>query len=172
MRYVGTELNSELLALAKSKGIIGIEAGYDLSKLIEPESLDLVVAFDVLEHLTLQEIADLFSSVKNCLKDGGRLIARFPSGDSPFSRAIQYGDMTHKSIIGSLMIRQLSTEAGFQVLQVREPSFPIRGLGPVRFFRRLPIVFMRYVATRFINLFFNDNMPMVISPNMLVVLKK
>jgi len=172
IRYVGTEMNADLLRLAHDKSIIAFAADIEISKIIEPNSLDLIIAFDVIEHLEIQEILNLLDSSRCCLKDGGYFIARFPSGDSPFSRAIQYGDMTHKSVIGSSMIRQMCVHSGLQIKQVRSPVLPLFGLGIFKFIRRLPIHLLRGLLSRIINLTYNDNNPRVITANMLIVLQK
>lgn len=172
IRYFGTEVNNELLALAKENNLNVFSAEVDISKILEPRSIDLIVAFDVLEHLTIDEISALINSACRCLKPGGKIIARFPSGDSPFSRAMQHGDLTHRTTIGSLMIRQLCMQAGLAIYQIRSPAFPIFGLGVKKFIRRLPILLVRKAVEKSINLIYNDNQPRVISPNMLVVIQK
>jgi hypothetical protein len=126
----------------------------------------------VLEHLSTDEIVTLLASVARSLADGGIFLARFPSGDSPFARATQYGDMTHRTVIGSGIIEQLAQAANLDVVQVRPPVFPLLGLGVRRFCRRLPVALLRAVASKAINLAFNDNQPRVMTPNMVVVLRR
>ncbi len=111
------------LSFARSKGwqITGIEANSDLVSTavangysaMEPEgfpsladgSLDLIAAFDVLEHLTHQQIDDLLGTAFRKLRPGGVLIARFPNGDSPLGLCNQNGDVTHITAIGVEKIR-------------------------------------------------------------------
>lgn len=172
MHYAGSELNAELLALAISKGLRVFSVEADLVQTLGANTQDVMLAFDVLEHLDTDQIIELLHSVAHCLKPGGAFIARFPSGDSPFARPIQYGDMTHKSIIGSSKIRQLAIGTGLQVQQVRAPVLPITGIGVSRLLRRLPIVLLRALLSKAINLIYNDNAARVMAPNMLVVLQK
>lgn len=172
MRYSGSEANRELVSMAQSAGIDAIHEADDLAYKFSPGSLDLIVAFDVFEHLDIEALTQLLTSARSMLKNGGRIIARFPSGDSPFSRAIQHGDMTHKSIIGSQMVHQIASACGFDVVQVRPPVFPLAGIGLKRLVRRLPIAVARSLISKAINLIFNDNQPRVLTPNMLVVLEK
>ena len=114
-KYIGTELISELVQK-------GVQAGFDIRDANEPldgflseQSIDLVVAFDVFEHFEADALRSALHSAHRALRPSGRLIARVPSGDSPFSRAIQHGDTTHRLAIGSSMVRQFADEAGFVV---------------------------------------------------------
>lgn len=169
--YVGTEIDRELVLRARSRGFDVHDASEALSVIAAGRRFDLVVAFDVLEHFTLVEIDDFLMRMKNVLAPGGRFLARFPSGDSPFSRAIQYGDLTHRSIIGSGIITQLALKAGLHVVQIRSPAFPILGLGIKRCIRRIGVMLLRILIARIINLAFHDNRPRIIEPNMVIVLE-
>jgi 2-polyprenyl-3-methyl-5-hydroxy-6-metoxy-1,4-benzoquinol methylase len=59
-------------------------------------SVDVVTLFDVIEHLTKQEVFGLLEEVKRVLKDGGILIAHCPNGSSPFVGTVFWGDLTHE----------------------------------------------------------------------------
>lgn len=169
--FVGTEIDRELVVRARAKGWDAHYAGEGLADIASGKQFDLVVAFDVLEHLTLPEIVDLLVSVKNLLAPDGRFLARFPSGDSPFSRSIQYGDITHRSVIGSGSVTQLALKTGFRIVQMRAPAFPIFGLGIKRSVRRMGVAMLRAVIARMVNLAFHDNRPKVVEPNMVIVLE-
>ena len=169
--YMGTELDPELVSRARQHGVEAHQAGVvSLASIAHGRAFDLIVAFDVLEHMTIREIEQLLTELRGVLVRDGRVVARFPSGDSPFSRAIQHGDLTHQSIIGSGIITQLALQTGFRVAQVRACSLPIFGLGFRRAARRLGIRVARVLITRFVNAAFNDNQARVVEPNMLVVL--
>lgn len=172
MRYIGTELNDELIELGIKHGFQCIRATTDLDNVLDKNTLDIIVAFDVLEHLNTEELISVLTHISKFLRPGGRVIARVPSGDSPFSRAIQHGDMTHCSTIGSQMIYQLSLQCGLKVLQIRAPQLPIRGVGLRRSIRRASIVLARAIISWLINLIYNDNRAKVISPNLLFVLQR
>ena len=169
--YTGTELDPDLVARARAAGIDAHQAKTPIATFAPDCGYDLVVAFDVLEHLTKDEIAGLLEAVRPHLKLGGRLIARFPSGDSPFSGAIQHGDVTHKTEIGSGMIEQIAIANGYNVLQVRGPAFPLTGLGIRRMLRRAPIKGCRALIGSLCRLIYFDNRPRVIEPNILAVLQ-
>ena len=170
--YTGFEVISELVELGRARGFNTFLADVPIVDVIAAESLDLVVAFDVFEHLEIEELRSLLQDAKLCLRKGGHLMARMPSGDSPFSRAIQHGDLTHKTTLGSSAIRQLALTAGFEVMAVRAPSFPLKGGGWRSFHRRLAIATSRALIYRFVSLVLMGGGDPVLSPNMLCVLRK
>jgi 2-polyprenyl-3-methyl-5-hydroxy-6-metoxy-1,4-benzoquinol methylase len=122
-QYFGVEIIDDLLDRAKQGGF---EVGSSIDELnIAEESLDLVVAFDILEHLTLDELRLILSKVWNCLKPGGQFFFRVPNGDSPFGRYMQNGDMTHCLSIGSGKIRQLAQLHAFKINFIGDQYCPI-----------------------------------------------
>ena len=125
--------------------------------------------FDVLEHLDFDAIAALLQDIKPLLAADGRIIARVPNGDSPFSRAIQYGDITHRSVLGSGSVRQLASRVGLRLVQIRAPAFPLAGLGVVKALRRCAVQIVRSIVKSVVNFAFHDNQPRVIEANMMIV---
>lgn len=94
----GTEINPTLLQLAGKAGFKVFDASH--IKSLPSESKDLVVAFDVLEHLSTDSLDEFFHQLANILKEGGLLLARFPNADSPFGLEGQNGDPSHLNAIG------------------------------------------------------------------------
>lgn len=170
--WIGCEAMPELRAKAEEAGYKVMAPGVTFSSFCGAGTLDLVVAFDVIEHLTLDAIRSFLGDANEALRPGGWILLRFPSGDSPFSGAIYRGDMTHHSLLGSSAIRQLALDAGLQVCQIRSPILPITGLGLVRAARRTAVRFAQVVAFAFIKNVLMQNGGAVISPNMVVVLRK
>lgn len=95
-----------------------------------------------------------------------------PIGDSPFSGGIYRGDLTHRTLLGSSVARQLAMEAGFKVCQVRSPVLPVWGLGLVRAGRRMAVRLMQTLAFSFVRHVLMGEGSAVVSPNMIVVLRK
>jgi SAM-dependent methyltransferase len=171
-RWVGREAIPELQQCAAEAGFEVIASEADFSNACGPGKLDLMVAFDVIEHLELDAIRSFLSEAKEALRPGGLLLVRLPSGDSPFSDAIYRGDLTHRTLLGSNAIRQLAMEAGLEVCQVRSPTLPLWGLGPLRAARRMAVRLMQAVAFSFIRHVLMGHGSAVLSPNMIVVLRK
>jgi SAM-dependent methyltransferase len=94
---IGTEVNSALVDIAQEAGYVAIHTD-NLSN-FNDDTFDLIVAFDVLEHIEQYLIPIFISEIKRVLKAGGYFIARFPNGDSPFGLINQNGDVTHITVI-------------------------------------------------------------------------
>jgi 2-polyprenyl-3-methyl-5-hydroxy-6-metoxy-1,4-benzoquinol methylase len=103
----GTEVNDEQLARAKHAGIPLLASNLPDNLPQHMYGFDLIVAFDVMEHLTVSQNASLLESVALMLKPGGRFIARFPNGQSPLGLLHQNGDLTHEVALSISIIKQL-----------------------------------------------------------------
>ena len=94
-KVTGVEINSHLVERAIKSGFEAFTGPiWDIPKL-QLEKFDLILAFDVAEHMTHMELNKLFSWVRSHLNKGGKLMLRFPEGASPFGLAYQNGDFTH-----------------------------------------------------------------------------
>ena len=60
---------------------------------------DLIVAFDVIEHIKSEDLIFFLEKISKCLKSNGAFIFRTPNGSSPLGLANQHGDATHVNII-------------------------------------------------------------------------
>jgi len=152
----GIEIQENLLQLAKEKKfkvyqhIIDTEGPYDL-----------IVGFDVLEHLTLEQLKDFFYHASKKLNPSGKMLFRFPNGDSYAGMAAQNGDYTHVTSIGKSKLRQIVEPYGFRI-----ESFEGRIEYPVRVFRSLILKIIRWPLIKIIGFdnpyFFSGNVVAVI----------
>ena len=103
----GTELLAEARAGAEARGVRVY--ALDLSDALAEDAgnFDLVVAFDVMEHLTREQLLILFDSLEKLLKPGGHVLARFPNAQSPLGCVTQNGDWTHRSALSGQVLMQL-----------------------------------------------------------------
>lgn len=170
--YHGTELIGDLVEQGARSGFAMHDGQQPLETLLGAQSVDIIVAFDVLEHLDAEALRTMLRSARLALRSSGRLIVRVPSGDSPFSRAIQHGDATHRTTMGSSMVHQVARDAGFNVESVREPAFPLWGLGLTVFLRRASIAALRSIGFAAITRIFMGGGRPVLTPNMVFVLVK
>jgi SAM-dependent methyltransferase len=93
----GVELSPSQVQLAQRHGCQAVrqaEGGQALADLPDA-SLDLVVCFDVFEHLPHDTCAAWFEQIARVLRPGGRLIGHVPNGLSPFAGSVYWGDLTH-----------------------------------------------------------------------------
>lgn len=111
-RVTGIETNPHLVQAARAAGF---DAVADLADTDAARRYDLIAAFDVLEHVPTPSLQDLLTTLAARLKPTGRLLLRFPNGESPFGLWMQHGDVTHVQALGLSKIRQLSTACGLRL---------------------------------------------------------
>ncbi|HET6553601.1 MAG TPA: class I SAM-dependent methyltransferase [Dyella sp.] len=111
----GVDGSMEQVALAARLGVDNVVHGDLFGTLAEqPDaSLDVVVAFDVLEHLERDEALALVDAVRRTLKPGGRFLIHTPNAESPFFGRIRYGDLTHEMAYTRTSLAQLFGASGF-----------------------------------------------------------
>ena len=167
----GTEANKHLVEA-------GIRSGFNviLSENFKPfgdNIFELVVAFDVLEHIHKDDLIEFFAEIKRVLKPGGVFIACFPNGDSPFGLRHQNGDITHVTAIGSHMAHYFAAQSDLKIVFVGGQAEPLLVAEPKLFMHRLlalPIMKMLNVLT---NLLITPGMWFAFySTNMTIILKK
>lgn len=122
---VGTEVNAELVGAAKAEGF-SVAHTDNLSQ-FRDGSFELIAAFDVLEHIAQEQMADFILEIKRILKPGGVFIARCPNGDSPFGLVNQNGDVTHVTVIGRGKARYFAARTGMELVYLGGEAEPILG---------------------------------------------
>ncbi len=168
--WTGVEVIPQLVDESRLRGWSAYDMkDFESLKLEKP--YDLVVAFDVFEHLDIVGLCNLLLRCRELLADDGRLIGRVPSGDSPYSGATQNGDITHRCTLGSSAVKQIAYQCGYQVLQIREPAFPVRGLGVISMIRRLHVKLARKAIFPIIRRVLMGGSSAVLTPNMVFVLR-
>jgi 2-polyprenyl-3-methyl-5-hydroxy-6-metoxy-1,4-benzoquinol methylase len=130
----GTEANVDLVNLAKDRGFNAFCV--DNLNQFDSDFFDLVVAFDVLEHIPQDQILYFLNDVKRVIKSGGVFIARFPNGDSPFGLSSQHGDITHVTTIGSNKIKYFCKKIGVELVYSGGEAEVIIGRNPISVIRR------------------------------------
>ena len=170
--YLGTEAIPALVAAARHAGIDAYPSTIDLADVVPAGTLDLVVAFDVFEHLPLQQLEELLVRLSTLIVRGGVVLARVPSGDSPFARAVQHGDLTHRLVLGSSAVRQLAMSVGYEVASIRRPAFPVLGLGLKTCVRRALVALAQRLCHRFIASALMGGGAPVLTPTMVFVLRR
>lgn len=114
-RLGGVDTSPQQVEAAQHLGIPGVRQGDLLEALsgLAPESQDMVVAFDVLEHFTKDETLGFVDAVLRVLRPGGTWLIHVPNGESPFAGRIRYGDYTHEQAFTRGSITQLLLASGF-----------------------------------------------------------
>lgn len=126
----GIDVSAEQVAAAKRLGIEGVSQG-DLVESLQalPEcSQDLVVAFDVIEHFTKNEVLDFVDAVHRVLKADGRFVLHAPNAESPLFGRIRYGDFTHELAFTRDSMSQLLQASGFRDVSCFETVPVVHGM--------------------------------------------
>ena len=120
----GVDRSPEQVAVARQLGIDGIEEG-DLLAALSAQgeaSLDVVVAFDVIEHFTRGELLGFVDQVHHVFRPDVCWIIHTANGESPFCGRIRYGDLTHELVFTQKSISQLLLSSGFSKVQCFEDA--------------------------------------------------
>lgn len=126
----GIDISAEQVALAQQRGV-AVEQG-DLFEALQQAECEAIIAVDVLEHFTRDELVRLSQMLYRALIPGGRLLIQTANGAGLFPRQVIYGDLTHLTIFTPESLAQLLTPAGFRDLRFDETGpVPIRLRGKV-----------------------------------------
>lgn len=120
----GVDRSPQQVEAAARLGIAGIRCG-DLVGTLKSQAdggHDIVVAFDVIEHLTKDELMTLTDEVKRVLRVGGKWIIHVPNAESPMFGRIRYGDLTHEQAFTRASLSQLLLSSGFSRVTCEEDA--------------------------------------------------
>jgi 2-polyprenyl-3-methyl-5-hydroxy-6-metoxy-1,4-benzoquinol methylase len=131
-RVFGVEVQHELVAEASRKQIPAWTSLDDIAD----HQFDIIVAFDVLEHLEPSDIAAFFRSIKMLLKQDGTFVVRTPNCQSAFGLINHFGDSTHKTMLSAPLLAHYGKEAGLTLVKaanaVDQRSFEGKLTAPLR----------------------------------------
>ena len=91
-----TEINESSCTAARNRGLGVLSPNLPEIAHDHFREFDTIVAFDVFEHLGWHDVDEFLHACAIMLKDGGRLLLRFPNAQSPFGLVPQAGDPTHR----------------------------------------------------------------------------
>lgn len=125
----GVDGSSAQIAAARRLGIEGIREGQLMEALAaSPDAnYDAVILFDVLEHLTRDEVIDAIDAIARVLKKGGRLILHVPNGASPFGTLMIYSDFTHEVAFTPESLAQVFLASGWARVDCFEDPPAVHG---------------------------------------------
>jgi SAM-dependent methyltransferase len=111
----GVDGSQEQVAAAMQLGIAGVMQGdiWDALSKTSDASEDVVVAFDLIEHFTKDELIVLIDEVHRVLKPGGTWIIHVPNAESPFGSRVRHGDFTHELAFTRTSLAQVTLSSGF-----------------------------------------------------------
>ncbi|MFM9976632.1 MAG: class I SAM-dependent methyltransferase [Sphingomonadaceae bacterium] len=167
-RVTGVEIVPALVERARELGIDCLP-GPIAATTLGDRMFDAIVAFDVLEHLTFEEIAAFFDHTGAHLAPDGFYLLRFPNGASPFGYSYQASDITHKSVLSLGIMKQMARRAGLQVAATLVPRPYPRGM-IAKLQRRLGYALQDAIGGLLTRAYYGGRAHL--EPNLLVVLRK
>ena len=94
--YDGVESNQNLVDLAIDNNF---SAYPSLDQINRETKYDLIILFDVIEHINADAVEEFFKEINAHLEESGSIFLRFPNGSSPLGLGNQHGDVTHCNIV-------------------------------------------------------------------------
>lgn len=130
MNVAGVDRSPQQVAEAARLGIPGVTEGDLLETLraLPEASQDAVLAFDVIEHFTREELLALVDEVHRVLKPGGRWVIHTVNAEAPFFGRIRYGDLTHEMAFTTRSLAQLMLASGFRSVSSFEDVPTVHGV--------------------------------------------
>jgi 2-polyprenyl-3-methyl-5-hydroxy-6-metoxy-1,4-benzoquinol methylase len=95
------------------------------------DSYDVVVAFDMIEHLTKPELLRLADEIYRALAPDGRWIIHAPNAEGVFGSRVRYSDLTHEQAFTPASLAQLAMAAGFRSSECFEDAPVAHGMKSV-----------------------------------------
>jgi 2-polyprenyl-3-methyl-5-hydroxy-6-metoxy-1,4-benzoquinol methylase len=163
---MGIEAQPVLLERARN---MGWAVASSVDELDAAAQFDLVVAIDVVEHLSAEQCSALLAAAVARLAPRGCILLRVPNGDSPFGRAHQHGDLTHTATYGLSKLRQLAAMHKLEIAAYGEAPWH-RNDRIARSFNGLLRATARTVLESWIRFSYGWN-DLSLAPNLVVVLR-
>lgn len=120
--WVGYDASEEQVSVANQMGLeqVYLKTAMDALNLLADHSIDLVISFDIVEHMTKLEVIAFSREVFRVLKPRGKWIIHTLNAESPFFGRIRYGDFTHENGFTKESIKQLLNVVGYQQVHCYE----------------------------------------------------
>jgi SAM-dependent methyltransferase len=133
----GVDANPAFVAAGRARGLdmeLGDAVGY--VRALPPDSIDMVTAFHLIEHLDTEELLALVEAARGALRPGGCLLLETPNPTNLVMAACDfYNDPTHRSPLPPALTQYLLSSQGFGEVEVRPlhpktpPSVLVGGQG-------------------------------------------
>jgi SAM-dependent methyltransferase len=125
----GIDVSAEQVALARARGVDATACDV-FEALGNRATAQVIVAMDVLEHLTRDELMRLAPLLFDALLPGGRVLIQTANGAGLLSGQVAHGDLTHLTILTPESLGQLLRPCGFVDIRCYETGpVPIRVRG-------------------------------------------
>lgn len=109
----------------------------------EKNVYDVIIAFDVLEHVQDESATEFLRRIYGAKKTDGIAVLQVPNAFSPAATHQRYIDLTHQTIYSVESLTHRATLAGFTEITIKESINP----GPIGLKRIIKSLTMRPLAT-------------------------
>lgn len=125
----GIDVSPEQVSEAKAMGINQVDVA-DASIFLKEhkDTFDAILAIDVIEHFTKDELLSFIDLASGSLKKNGMLLFRTPNMDAPLTSVYSYGDFTHECLLNKSSALQVMASAGFAKAEVFPSMIFARGI--------------------------------------------
>ena len=134
-------------------------------KKCENDSIDMIVMFNVIEHIPADIIVHMVPEIHRVLKKGGGFFAQTGNWENPFNIGLFSRDITHRVMYTKNSLRQLMLMSGFSVKNIK--------LSPVQYkttLRNFPLQISSPIAGFIVKMFalsmrmhINETSPLIYS---------
>lgn len=122
---IGIDISPEQVETAKKLGMTNVISDDNIDFLKKHlGEYDLIVAIDVIEHYSKEELFELLDAIYSALRDGGRFVLQTPNADGPFGGRYRYWEFTHELAFTKPSITQVLKVVGFNEVEVY-PAEPV-----------------------------------------------
>jgi 2-polyprenyl-3-methyl-5-hydroxy-6-metoxy-1,4-benzoquinol methylase len=169
MHYEGVEQNELLLDWAHKRNITTYTS---INKIEKNRQYDLIILFDVIEHIKENDVQDFLREMYLHLNSNGSIFLRFPNGASPLALGNQYGDVTHCNVVTMPKLSYWCYNSDLKVIFYRGD---IRPFIYKHNFIKMPSKLLKrffYVLTEKFIRFISNQSKGILASNLEVILKK
>lgn len=116
----GIDISEEQIEIAKSKNLNVNVADVFSFLSTSKQDYDIIIAIDIVEHFSKNELLNLFELIYKALKSKGMLILHTPNGQAIFAGKLIHGDLTHMTILTPNSLTQILKLFGFNEISFFE----------------------------------------------------
>ncbi len=116
LNTIGIDTSEDQVSGAKKLGIASVIYAnlIDYVDNLDDSSLDLIIAIDVIEHFSKEELSSLIDNFYRVLNKDGMIITHQPNAEGLFGNSIRYGDYTHEQSFTRSSISQIFISSRFK----------------------------------------------------------